>query len=151
MAYHTEADIEKLLQIDITTTTAITSAQCADTIAETDATINSKLADKYQLPITGSDSLLVLRRIAAKISAGEIQRVFGFNYQRVADEETKERVPQLLSEGRSALNALVNGTAKLTDAVLIIKTEKVSSSYDAGLTSQSSDTDFGSDLSEDKY
>ncbi len=151
MAYHTEADIEKILQIDINTNTAVTTAQCADIIAETDATINSKLADKYQLPITGSDSLLVIRRIATKISAGEIQRIFGFNYQRGADEETKERVPQLLSEGRSALNALVNGTAKLTDAILVSKTEKVSSSYDAGLTSQSSDTDFGSDLSEDKY
>lgn len=149
--YHAETDIETLLQIPITATTVVTSTQLAELMLQTEATINARLHDKYITPITGTEALLVIKKIAAKITAGELQRIFGFNYQRTADEETKERVPALLAEGLRMLNRIVSGEDTLTDAVLVCAAEKVYSSIEDRTTGNSESTNFGSNLDDDKY
>jgi len=154
MAYCTEADIERELQMKITTTTELTTAEVADIIADTDAEIDSKLGDKYVVPITGSKALLVVKQISYLLCTGKIQDLYGFRGRKQADAETRETVPAKLMQGRRMLNDLVIGKTTLAfstnGAALVVANQKVSSSYDDGIEAPDQ-VDFGTNFNKDRY
>jgi hypothetical protein len=158
LPYCAETDIEREIAIQFTTTTELTSTEVSEIISRVEATeIDARIGAKYNLPITGTNALLVLKSIATKLCAGEIQRIYGFNYQREADSDIKERVPALLAEGRRAITDIVSGVKTLvfvsdSPAATLIRTNaKVSSLYLKKGIYASDATDFGSRKDEDKY
>ncbi len=158
MSYCVETDIERELQLSFTATTELTSTELAEIIARVEAVeIDARIGAKYVLPITGTKALLALKGISAKLCAGEVQRIYGFNYQRESDAEIKEKVPALLAEGRRAITDIVSGIKTLvfpddvTPAELIKSNGKVSSLYLKNGITHSDYSDFGDDKSEDKY
>ena len=154
MAYCTEANIESEIQMDFSATTELTSTELASIIAETDAEIDSKLGDKYVVPITGSTALILMRRIAVLINTGKVQELYGFKYDKEAETETKQSAPARLLRGMRMLNDLVKGITTLcyttNGATLRVANQKVASSYDDDVKA-SDYTDFGTNYDKDKW
>lgn len=154
MAYCAETDIEREIQMDINDNTELTSTELTAIIAETDAEIDSKLADKYVVPITGSAALVLIKRIATLLNAGKVQELYGLNKHKNIDPDTKESVSAKLIEGKRMLNDLVKGTTTIAFAIngatLSVANQKAASAYDDGIKA-SNYTDFGTNFNKDKY
>ncbi len=68
MTYALEADIIKEMKgIGFTSSTQVTSAAISDFLDQADALINMYIGKRYVTPATGSESLLVLKKIAVDI------------------------------------------------------------------------------------
>ena len=159
--YHSITDVQRLLQVTFSANTEATIDDVTQIMLETETNdIDSKLAGVYATPVTGARALLVMQSIAAKISAGKVAEIYGYNYRRAADKEIGEKVPSLLAQGYRELNDLVVGKKTLifdndptNSAQLLIANRRVASSFGSGRgeVKHSRATDFGPTKDEDRY
>ena len=159
MAYHAQADVERILQMKFTNNTECAASDVADYISKTEIYVNSRLTNKYQTPITGTTALVAMNEICTLITAGKIAQAYGYGYRREADPGTKEQVPSLLAQGERRLTRLVTGEDTLVfrndvtgSAVLVNSNgEKVTSSFQEENITGSQYSDFDIDKSRDVY
>lgn len=115
MAYSTVDDVDALIPDaiwDKDTSTEPTSAQVTnEIIPQIDGEIDSRLATRYQTPITGAVSLAVLKGISARMAA---IRVWGTAFSGQTGEIVHPR--DWDEGGRKLLEAIVAGRAELSDA-----------------------------------
>ena len=64
MSYASTTDIQnEFKSLDLTSNTTLTSTKITQFLADADAEINARLACTYQVPITGTNSLIVVKLI----------------------------------------------------------------------------------------
>jgi len=76
MAYCTEAQVQaEFKQLDITSTTAIKTANVAEWIAEADAEINAIIGTRYQVPVANGEALTLCRMMSRALVANRVAAV----------------------------------------------------------------------------
>lgn len=126
MAYCTQAQIEsEFKSMTFSATTPVTDTDITRFIVEADAKIDSKLAVKYTTPITGANSLIVVRTIAIKLIKHRIERIINVKTPSAAGNQGEET--SLLDEAEKELDDLAKGMAVLTDATLATSADGVKS------------------------
>lgn len=102
MAYSVESDIEaKFKAVDFSSSTACTSAQVSGFISDADAYIDSKLARKFAVPITATESLKIIKQISVLLACHEVRRKL-----EVKTGETGKNQDGARSERKQALDML---------------------------------------------
>lgn len=121
MAYAVVSDIES--EFKNTTFTAgdsVTDTEVTQFIAEEEAVINATIANRYEVPITGTEALLVIKKITIKYVA---YRIAGILNLKKAVPIPKEMISQEINEGtayreaQKMLMAIKDGKIILNDAV----------------------------------
>ena len=82
-------------------------------ITEVSGEMDSRLAARYALPITGLESLSMLSSIAARLTA---IRVWGLVFAGAAADSGGAALPPALKDARKLLDDLARGDASLPDA-----------------------------------
>ena len=76
MTYATQSDIENELKgVTFTASSQVTASAVGDFLEQADAIIDMHLVKRYTTPITGSDSLLIVKKIAIDIVAYRITKI----------------------------------------------------------------------------
>lgn len=118
MAYSTLAQVTSEFKgATFSSTSPVTDTDVSRFIDEADAEIDSVLAGKYAVPITGTASLVVVRSISIAIAA---DRVRGILANKSGDEK-KNQIPgkSAAEVARARLKDLAEGKARLSDAPLV--------------------------------
>ena len=119
MAYCTATNVQGEIKgcETFSTSTYPTLAKVEEWIAEADALINGKLADKYVVPVTGSDSMLILRSISINLVKAKLQDFLDVKGSSEATDQGKPgESPR--KQALEALEAIAKGSISLRDAVL---------------------------------
>lgn len=88
MAYCTEAQVQaEFKQLDITSTTAIKTAQIAEFIAEADAEIDAIIGTRYTVPVASGNALLLCRMMSRALVR---ERVAGVLAIKSGNDKTKQ-------------------------------------------------------------
>ena len=113
--YHSLSDVQSRLPSSIATIDALSepsAEQVEGWMDEVEAFIEGQLATRYQVPITGSQSLLIVRDICADLTA---YRVWQFKAMGVDDPEFRNQAEVLRTRAMEKLTALLEGTMVLPD------------------------------------
>ena len=113
--YHSIPDVQSRLPSSIATIDALTEPNADQVTAwmdETEAFVDGQLATRYQVPITGSQSLLIVRDICADLTA---YRVWQFKAMGVDDPEFRNQAEVLRQRAMEKLQAILQGTMVLPD------------------------------------
>jgi phage gp36-like protein len=113
--YHSLSDVQSRLPSSIATIDALTEPNADQVTAwmdETEAFVDGQLATRYQVPITGSQSLLIVRDICADLTA---YRVWQFKAMGVDDPEFRNQAEVLRQRAMEKLQALLEGKLILPD------------------------------------
>lgn len=127
MAYSVLTDIEsEFKDVTFSSTTAVTDDDIDGFIDQADAFIDSSISSRYEVPVTGSSSLLVLKTISILLVKARVLSILSV---KTPQDKTKQDPdgPTLRQQALDMLKAIKNGSLLLTDAVL--------TSTDGGLTS----------------
>jgi phage gp36-like protein len=120
MSYAASADVVGEFK-DLTVAssgTAISTDDMTRFLAEADAEINSRLSVKYTTPITGTESLLLMRQIAVWLVKDRIERITEVKTGRPVDAQKGQTPTSLRSQALELLKSICEGKIKLTDATL---------------------------------
>jgi phage gp36-like protein len=113
--YHSLSDVQSRLPSSIATIDALTEPNADQVMAwmdETEAFVDGQLATRYQVPITGTQSLLIVRDICADLTA---YRVWQFKAMGVDDPEFRNQAEVLRQRAMEKLQAILEGTMVLPD------------------------------------
>jgi len=113
--YHDLSDVQSRLPSSIATIDALSEPNAAQVISwmeEVEAFVEGQLATRYQVPITGSQSILIVRDICADLTA---YRVWQFKAMGVDDAEFRNQAEVLRTRAMEKLKALLEGTMVLPD------------------------------------
>lgn len=76
MTYATSSDIENELKgISFTATSSVTTGAVSDFLDQADAVIDMHIAKRYATPVTASESLLVLKKIAIDLVVYRVAKI----------------------------------------------------------------------------
>lgn len=115
MAYITIDDVQSRLPssiAEITPSSEPTDAQVSAWISEVEAFVDSVLSSRYQIPITGPQSLQVVKSICADLVAARVWRMKAAG---VNDPTQLQYAEQLEKHALDKLNQIANGEANLPD------------------------------------
>lgn len=105
MAYSTIADIESLIKwTTFSTTSKVTTSEVTEYIVEADTYINSKLERIYNVPITDSDDIEILKYISSRFAAVEVAQVLILQ----AGGEVPTIVKEWLARAKERLEKILN-------------------------------------------
>lgn len=126
MAYATRAQIEgEFKGITFSATTPVTDSDVDRFIAEADAEIDAMLCQRYEVPITGATSALLVRTISIKIVADRVRGVLAV---KTGETKTQQAGGKSDSEiARTMLKDIVAGKMKLPDASLASSADGIQS------------------------
>jgi hypothetical protein len=127
LAYCTDTDVASEFKgITFSASTAVTDTEVDDFIDQSSALIDGIIASKYEVPVVGSVSLLILQMICVWIVKARILSILSV---KTPQDKTKQDPdgPTLLKQAMDMLKAIKKGDLVLTDATL--------SSGDDGITS----------------
>lgn len=113
--YHTLDDVKSRLprQIaDITPSSEPDDQQVNQLMDEVESFVNAQLAGRYQLPVSGSQSLQIVKSICADLVAARVWRMKAAG---VNDPTQLQYAEQLEKSAMERLKALADGTAQLPD------------------------------------
>lgn len=97
MTYATIDDIEAELKgINFTTTSQVTSTAVNNFLLQTDALINSYIYERYELPITGVESLEILKKIEIDFVVWRVSKILDLTK---SEPIPAGGVPQEITEG----------------------------------------------------
>jgi hypothetical protein len=137
MAYSALTDIQnEFKSVVFSASSTPTSTAVQGFIAEADQYIDSRIGLRYQVPVTGSKSLIILKSISIGLVAGrvkEIQRVKTASPQ--LNQDSRDGDPA--KEAKERLGLIVEGLLLLPDATLVSAANGVSSgALSAGATAR---------------
>jgi hypothetical protein len=127
VAYCTYTEVSsEFKDITFSASTAVTDTEVSDFIDQSSSLIDGIIASKYEVPVTGSMSLLVLKMICIWIVKARILSILSV---KTPQDKTKQDPdgPTLLKQAMDMLKAIKKGDLALTDAIV--------ASSDDGLTS----------------
>ena len=113
--YHSLSDVQSRLPSSIATIDALTEPNTQQVTAwmdEVEAFVDGQLATCYQVPITGSQSILIVRDICADLTA---YRVWQFKAMGIDDPEFRNQAEVLRQRAMEKLQAILDGTLILPD------------------------------------
>lgn len=117
MAYCAVADIQKYYRkIVFSGTSDITNTDVDAFITNADAEIDATLQKFYVTPITGTESLKLMKLISEKLVVGEVDRVLREGKAKI---DEKENYVDFKKEGHDLLKDILKGNIKLIDAKYI--------------------------------
>jgi hypothetical protein len=114
MPYHTVADVQSLMragEITIGAGTKPNTTTVETWIEEVEALVNARLSRRYAVPVTGTESVKLLRAICAAITAA---RVWGVAQSTTVADRTYQDV--LVRDAAHTLRNIDLGRVVLTDA-----------------------------------
>lgn len=114
MAYCLLADIEKhYMGTTFTASTVPTSTNINDMISVNSARIDGRLGKKYTTPITGTESLKIVKRICEILTASQVDDIL---QQLIPAKEKTDRPIEYRKEAEELLKGIEEGTLILSDA-----------------------------------
>lgn len=117
MAYCTVTQVaEEFKDVSFDAGTTVTDARVTRFIEEAGAEIDSVLSRRYQVPITGTNALIVVRQVAIGLVAGRVKEIMRVK----ASDESKNqegRGGDTASLARKLLSQIATGDVKLIDAI----------------------------------
>ena len=122
MSYHTQADVEALLKqlnFTFTATSKITVTDLATYMADTDRYVDNRLAGYYVTPVTDAAGVLILKPVAAQLTAAKCWRII---YAAQPGESNKAKEWERLSE--SVLNMIVSKQMTLGSAARVSPSDR---------------------------
>lgn len=127
MAYCTNTHISsEFKDITFSTTTAVKDTEIDDWILQAGALIDGYVSSKYEVPVTGASSLLLLKMICIWLVKSRILSVLSV---KTPQDKTKQDPdgPSLLKQAMDLLKLIKSGQLPLTDAVSISTDDGLSS------------------------
>jgi phage gp36-like protein len=131
MAYATAADISaEFKNITFDANSAVTDTEVTAFIAQEEAGINAVISNRYETPITGANSLLVMANISIAYVAFRVAKILNLKKDVPIPEKF---IPQILNEGakykeaKQQLMDIQSGKIILSDAVDRSSTQGVKS------------------------
>jgi len=117
MAYSVLADVQsEFKDIEFTATTKITSTEITDPfILQADAEINARIGLRYVVPITGTESLKIMKMLSVWITADRISKILRIKTKTEEDTTAEKSLRQMANE---LIDKIVAGTFLLSDATL---------------------------------
>lgn len=132
MAYCTEADVlREFKSLVISSDTSIKTADVAAWIAEADAEIDARVGLIYATPVTGTNSLLVVRSMSVGLVAGKIREVL--RVKSGLKQTEQDNSTDSAKVARTKLDKIVKREMKLSDASLVDNDQGLQS-YNSGLS-----------------
>lgn len=119
MPYSTYTDVaSEFKDIDFTATGAkVSSTEVTEFIVQADALIDAMISNKYEVPVTGTKSLSLLKMISIMIVRDRILEIMSV---KTGDEETtQDPSKKYLISPKDMLKAISKGDTKLVDAVAL--------------------------------
>lgn len=114
MAYSTNADvINEFKKLD-TTNGVITTAKIDEWIEQADAYIDGRIGKLYQVPVTGTKSLLILKEISIGFVAQRVARIL--EVKSITPKGDQYIPKDLIKKAESRLTMIVNRELILSDA-----------------------------------
>lgn len=119
MAYCTEAQVQaEFKQLDISSSTAIKSAQVAEFIAEADAEINAIIGTRYTVPVTSGDALVLCRLMSRAIVSDRVAGVLQIKSgQAKADQDARK--PMTRADALKLAERIAKGEIAFAGAIPI--------------------------------
>lgn len=116
--------------------TTPTDTQVNGFITQACVEIETKVGMKYQVPVTGTDSLAFLQQIAISLVAGRVKNILPVKTgSQDVDSGGKGRPGDLMIKwGRDTLGAIAKGDLTLRDASLLSSTDGVTTGIAARVT-----------------
>lgn len=117
MAYSLEADIQsEFKDIDFADADSkVSSAEVSAFIVQSDAFIDSKVGLRYEVPITGTESLKILKTISIWLVADRVSKILRIK-SNVPETETAEK--SLRDMALEMLEDIAKGVVLLSDATV---------------------------------
>jgi len=121
MPYALPSDIQsEFKKLDLSLTSAVTTAEVTEFILQTSADMDMKLAVRYETPVTGTQSLLILKKIAIGLVSFRIANIL--NLKREVPIPDNRIIQQLnytseYKEAKKTLDEISKGDLSLPDAV----------------------------------
>lgn len=119
MAYSTVANIEsEFKDIDFSASTTITDTEVGVFIDEADAFIDASIDNRYEVPVTGAASLLILKTISIWLVKARILSILSV---KTPQDKTKQDPdgPTLRKDALKMLEMISKGQLTLIDATLV--------------------------------
>lgn len=118
MAYASKEDVAgEFKSISYSSTTNPKDSQVDEFITQADAFINAKISNKYVTPVTGADSLSILKNISVWFVADRIKDIL--KVKNVSDEvDQGVREGSLYKRAMDMLDEIAKGDLILPDATL---------------------------------
>jgi hypothetical protein len=116
MAYCTNSDVVNEFKSLNTTDGKITTTKIDTWIAQADAYINGRIGNVYTTPITGAESLLIIKEISIGLVAQRISRILD---TKAISPKGDQYIPKdLIEKAEKRLDMIVNRQMVLSDATL---------------------------------
>ena len=120
MPYAVASDIQsEFKKLDLSSSKSVTTAEVTEFILQTSADMDMKLAVRYETPVTGTQSLLILKKIAISLVAFRIANILNLKREVPIPDG---RVVQTLNytseykEAQKTLDQIFKGDVILPDA-----------------------------------
>ena len=122
MAYCSSSDIQAVIKDPtFTASTKVTLLEISDVIDQMDDLINARLNTYYEIPISGSKSLKIMKLLSQLLTSAEIwRRLHPANLS--AGEQSLSA--QWDSRAEKILKAIIDGDMQLEDAVILSVVER---------------------------
>ena len=116
MAYCSESDVKiEFKNITWDTSGGIASATVAEWTVQESAVIDSYLSERYVIPVTGTNSLSVLKKIAILLTSHRVKMALQV---KSIDPASQDQLPDDYERAIAMLNDLAKGVTILPDAPL---------------------------------
>lgn len=127
MSYCTYSDVAaEFKNITFSASSSITDTEVTEFIAQADAYIDSRIGLKYQVPITGSASLKIVKRLSIWLVSARIKEILTVKLgQPIGEQET--RSGDLNQMANDELSLIVKGQMTLSDSDLVSSADGVRS------------------------
>jgi len=129
MAYTTVANVEaEFKSIDFSVAgAAVTTGEVVEFISQADAHINGKIGRKYTVPVTATESLIILKTISTWMVADRVRKIAKVKDISLEELQQGLRPPGGRKEALEMVEQITDGTLLLSDAPLINTEEGLSS------------------------
>jgi hypothetical protein len=116
MAYSLNTDVQAEFKNLTYSSNGITSAEVDEFISQEDAYINGIVGRKYETPVTGSDSLKILKTISVQLVAARVKRILAVKTG--IAETDQDSSTNLQAMALKKLDEIALGKLLLSDATL---------------------------------
>ena len=126
MAYCTASDVQsEFKKLTVGASTPVTSTEITEFIVQADALINARLANRWITPITGTESLSIIKMISILLVKERIEKILSVKTGKPEGSQEQDEPAQ--DTGLGMLNQIMDGKLLLTDATLANSKDGVSS------------------------
>lgn len=118
MAYATYTDVaSEFKDVTFSASTAITDTEVTEFIVQAEAYINSYISTRYEVPVSGSVSVLILKTVVILLVKARILSILSV---KTPQDKTKQDPdgPSLIEQAKKMLEMIKKGTLPLTDATV---------------------------------